>query len=99
MDARPSATTLGHRNTTPATARTVSATTHPRRLNITLRSLSMPSRHRHEYFREAAIRGDLIDRDRLGTGPRHAGKVSRHTRNGNADNLRSLRQELADRIN
>src|SRR5438132_8686764 len=72
------------------------------RLNITFRTLSMTSRHRHEYFRGAAIRGDLIDRDRVGSGARHAGQVSRHTRhtrNGNADNLRSLRQELADRIN
>src|SRR6266850_7276145 len=102
MDARLSATNQCHRNTTPATARTVSTTTHPRRLNITLQTLSMPSRHHHEYFRRATIRGDLIDRDRLGTGPRHAGQVSRHTRhtrNGNADNLRPLRQELADRIN
>ena len=99
MDARPSATNQCHRNTTPATARTVSTTTHPRRLNITLRTRSMTSRHRHEYFRGAAIRGDLMDRDRLGSGPRHAGQVSRHTRNGNADNLRSLCQELADRTN
>jgi hypothetical protein len=57
------------------------------------------SRHCHEYFRGAAIRGDLIDRDRLGSGPRHARQVRRHTRNGNSDNLRSIRQELADRIN
>jgi len=95
MDARPNATNQCHPNTTPATARTVSTTTHPRRLNITLRTLSMTSRHHHEYFRGAAIRGDLMDRDRLGSGPRHAGQVSRHTRhtrNGNADNLRSLRQ-------
>jgi len=58
-----------------------------------------PSRHRHEYFGGAAVCGDLMDHDRLGSGPRHAGQVSRHTRNGNADNLRSLSQELADRIN
>lgn len=79
MDARPSATNQCHRNTTPATVRTVSTTTHPLRLNITLRTLSMTSRHRHEYFGGAAIRGDLIDCDRLGSGPRHAGQVSRHT--------------------
>ena len=59
----------------------------------------LTSRHRHENFRGAAIRGDLMDRDRVGSGPRHARQVSRHTRNGNADNLRSLRQELVDRIN
>ena len=73
MDARPSATNQCHRNTTLATARTASTTTHPRRLNITLRTLSMTSRHRHEYFRGAAIRGDLIARNRLGSAPRHAG--------------------------
>src|SRR5207237_3282978 len=70
MDAKPSATNQCHRNTTPITARTVSRMTHPRRLNIALRTLSMTSRHRHEYFRVAAIRRDLMDRDRLGSGPR-----------------------------